>query len=67
VDAAVQKLLDTSYAEAKEMLTANRELLDEIALYLLTKETITGEELMSFVNAEKAAPAETEEPLSEEN
>ena len=29
-----------------------RELLDEIALYLLQKETITGDELMMYVNAD---------------
>ena len=61
VDAAVKDLLDTCYAQAKTMLTEHRALLDEIALYLLTKETITGEELMSFVNAEKAEPVETED------
>ena len=66
VDAAVQELLDTCYADAKAMLTAHRELLDEIALYLLNKETITGEELMSFVNAENTAPAEAEDPTTEE-
>ena len=66
VDAAVKDLLDHCYAQAKTMLTEHRALLDEIALYLLTKETITGEELMSFVNAEKAEPVETEEPTTEE-
>ncbi len=51
VDAAVQKLLQQAYEDAKALLTANRALLDEIALFLLGKETITGEELMAFVNA----------------
>ncbi len=53
VDAAVQELLNNCYAETKELLTAHRALLDEIAEFLLTKETITGEEMMAFVNAEK--------------
>ncbi len=53
IDAAVKNLLDTCYADAKRVLTENRALLDEIAEYLLLKETITGEELMAFVNAEK--------------
>ena len=66
VDAAVQKLLDNSYAEAKAMLTANRALLDEISLYLLNKETITGEELMSFVNAETTGFVDEEDFVSEE-
>ena len=54
VDKAVKKLLSEAYAAAKELLIANRSLLDEIAEYLLLKETISGEELMSFVNAPKA-------------
>ena len=59
VDAAVQKILDRSYSEATELLRENRALLDEISEYLLAKETITGEELMAFVNADKnPAPAE---------
>lgn len=68
VDAAVQKLVNQCYAEAVQMLTENRSLLDGIAAYLLSKETITGEELMAFVNppkaeetAEEAADAEISE------
>ena len=51
VDQEVKRLLKEAYAAAKELLTAHRSLLDEVAEYLITKETITGEELMSFVNA----------------
>jgi len=57
VDTAVQDLLNHCYADAVKLLTENRTLLDEISQHLLTKETITGEELMAFVNAEKAEPA----------
>ncbi len=60
VDAAVQKLLKTCYEQTTQLLCDNRELLDEIAQYLLTKETITGEELMAFVNG-KSAEEKTEE------
>ena len=56
VDAAVQKLLNTCYAQSLELLQSNRALLDEIAEYLLTKETITGEEMMSFINPPAAEP-----------
>ena len=66
VDAAVQKLMNQSYADAKQLLEGNRALLDEIALYLLDKETITGDELMSFVNADKEPRQETvEETVAE--
>lgn len=61
VDAAVMRLLNEAYADAKRILTENRALLDEISEFLLIKETITGEELMTFVNAAKhpaQAPAD---------
>ena len=64
VDMAVQRLLDQCYADAKQTLTENRGLLDEIAEYLLVKETITGDELMAYVNADrqqKENPETTEE------
>ena len=37
------------------MLLAHRGLLDEVSEYLLAKETITGDELMAYVNADKNA------------
>ena len=61
VDAAVQRLLSENYLKAQQVLRDNRALLDEISTYLLTKETITGEELMAFVNAAKEPKEETEE------
>ena len=51
VDREVQKLLEKVYAQALQLLTENRALLDEIAQFLLTKETITGDEMMAYVNA----------------
>ena len=68
VDAAVQKLLNEAYAKAKLVLTENRTLLDQIAEYLLQKETITGEELMAFIHppkAEETAEEIVEEPTEE--
>ena len=60
VDAAVQTLLNQSYAEVTRLLTENRQLLDEISEFLLAKETITGDELMAYVNADKKPKEETE-------
>ena len=60
VDMAVQRLLNECYADAKRTLTENRSLLDEIAEYLLVKETITGDELMAYVNADKQKTEESE-------
>ncbi len=61
VDIATKKLLDEAYASAKTLLTENRGLLDEISEHLLLKETITGDELMAFVRADKEKPEATEE------
>ena len=55
VDQEVQKLLDRCYNETVRILQDNRSLLDEISLFLLNKETITGDELMAYVNAAKTA------------
>jgi len=53
VDKEVMKILDKAYTDAKQLLTENRALLDEISEFLLVKETITGDELMAFVHAAK--------------
>ena len=66
VDAAVQRLLNEAYAEGKQLLTTNRSLLDEISEYLLTKETITGDELMAFINADRSDLADAVDFVSEE-
>ena len=54
VDKAVQGIMDRCYADAKQLLTENRALLDDISEYLLVKETITGEELMAFIKQKEA-------------
>ena len=64
IDEAVQQLLDECYKVTVQLLTENRPLLDEIAVYLLEKETITGDELMAFVNP-KTEEAPTEETTEE--
>ena len=69
VDAEVKDILETAYTAAKQLLSDNRALLDEISEFLLVKETITGDELMAFVNADKEAlpaPEESEEAPAEE-
>ena len=42
------------------MLIENRALLDEISEFLLVKETITGDEFMAYVNADKQPAPEAE-------
>ena len=69
-DEEIHKLLMDCYADAKNILVEHRALLDEIAMYLLSKETITGDEFMAYVNADskkltdgseaEEAPAQTD-------
>ena len=71
VDREVKNLLDSAFDSALSILKENRALLDEVSEYLLLKETITGEELMAYVNAAREpgkAPAEetAEEAVTEE-
>ncbi len=62
VDKQVQLLLKNSFDQAKKLLSDNRALLDEIALHLLEKETITGDEMMAFIQKPAEEPeAETTE------
>ncbi|MCD8369418.1 MAG: ATP-dependent zinc metalloprotease FtsH [Clostridiales bacterium] len=48
VDHEVMRILSQSYEQAKELLKANRYAMDEIAAYLIEKETITGKEFMEI-------------------
>ena len=66
VDQEVKALLDKAYTDAKQILTDNRSLLDEISEFLLTKETITGDELMAYINADKAEKEAADAEVTEE-
>ena len=48
IDEEVMKMLKSAYAEAKKLLSENREALDKIAEFLIEKETITGKEFMKI-------------------
>ena len=65
-DEEIHKLLMDCYKDAKRLLTEHRALLDEIAMYLLTKETITGDEFMTYVNAENEKLTDGSEPAQDE-
>jgi len=68
-DEEVKLLLAACYETSCQVLRDNRGLLDEIALFLLQKETITGDEFMTYVNADKKkleAPAEDAAEASSE-
>ena len=66
-DEEVKKLLASCYEVSCRVLRENRALLDEISLFLLQKETITGDEFMAYVNADRKKLEAPEGPSSEEN
>ena len=49
VDREVAALIKRQHAKATQILTENREKLDELARFLYEKETITGEEFMNIL------------------
>ena len=51
VDHEVMELLRVSYEEAKRLISSHRKALDNIAAYLIRKETITGKEFMIIFRA----------------
>ena len=58
VDEEVRKVLQESYDEAKRLLTEHRKALDQIAEFLIKKETISGKEFMEiFDQVESASEA----------
>ncbi|MDE2974916.1 MAG: ATP-dependent zinc metalloprotease FtsH [Gemmatimonadota bacterium] len=65
VDEEVKHLLDAAHARAREILEANRDLLDELAAALLERETLDGEEIGLLLDG-KPLPALTGEFESEQ-
>lgn len=61
VDTEVMRIIAESYEKAKQMLNENRELMDELAAYLLEKESITGKEFMKIFNRHKGIEEGSEE------
>jgi len=51
VDSLVVELVKKQHEKARQLLLDNREKLEELSQYLYEKETITGEEFMTILNA----------------
>ena len=56
IDDEVKELLKECFAEAKKLLSENRDVLDEIAKYLYEKETITGKQFIVIYRKVKGIP-----------
>ena len=58
IDEKVVALVKAQHEKARKILTENRQKLDELALFLYEKETITGDEFMQILNKEDGAKHE---------
>ena len=56
VDQEVKRLLDAAHTRAREVIEANRGLLDDLAEALLERETLDGEEIQRLVDGKELAP-----------
>jgi len=65
IDEEVMKMLKGAYEEAKRLLSENREALDQIAAFLIEKETITGKEFMEIFRKVKGIPDPEESGTTE--
>ncbi len=76
IDEEVQKVLRNAYERSLEIIKENRDVLDEIADFLIERENITGKEFMEIFNRQKntqkdeeitaeTIPAEESEPAVE--
>ena len=61
IDQVVKEMLKKAYEEALQILSENRDVMDEIAAYLIEKETITGKEFMEIYRRVKGIPEPGEE------
>lgn len=66
IDQEVMKILKDSYDEAIRLLSDNKDAMDQIAAFLIDKETITGKEFMKIFRRVKGIP-EPEEPKEEDD
>lgn len=66
IDQEVMSILKECYQEALELLSANREVMDKLAAFLIEKETITGKEFMKIYRELKGLPEPEEETKEEE-
>ena len=55
IDTEVNEIVKAAHDKARQILTDNRALLDELAQFLLSKETITGDEFMAILKKHDAA------------
>ena len=60
VDEVVKRILKDAYQQAKDLLSHHRKAMDEIAAFLIERESITGKEFMEILHKIENPEEETE-------
>ena len=60
VDEVVKRILKDAYQQAKDLLSQHRKAMDEIAAFLIERESITGKEFMEIFHKIENPEEETE-------
>ena len=67
VDAEIRSWLDTAHQDATRLLTKNRKTVEKLANELLTRETLTGEEIRKIVFGTTQKPTATKKTSKKTN
>ena len=67
VDTEIMLVMKACYDKAKELLSGDRELMDQLAGHLIEKETISGKEFMKIYREAKGLPEPEPEKEGEEH
>lgn len=67
VDNEIKAWLDTAHADATKLLVKNKKVVERLANELLTRETLTGDEIREIVYGKKATAKKTAKPRAKKN
>lgn len=67
VDNEIKAWLDTAHADATKLLIKNKKVVERLANELLTRETLTGDEIREIVYGKKATAKKTAKPRAKKN
>lgn len=65
IDAEVKRLIDTAYARAKDLISANRDKLEKLAAALLEHETMDGRDIEELLGIKKQKDEDAEKDEAE--
>lgn len=67
VDNEIKAWLDTAHADATKLLIKNKKVVERLANELLTRETLTGDEIREIVYGKKETAKKTAKPRAKKN